>query len=141
MLCDGKHKQQFKQQFKYPRLLEIKGSARKARHACLHMMLSWFTDTAKPTLCSICTSFCECCWCFMDSLLLRVEWSPLLELYELTAEVKDENGDTLMKGLSAKVRLHLAACICIDRIQICTGEIPEAMQMCRSVRFNSPLQS
>ncbi len=33
----------------------------------------------------------------------RVEWSPLLELYELTAEVKDENGHTLMKGLSANV--------------------------------------
>ena len=33
----------------------------------------------------------------------RVEWSPMLELYELTAEVKDEQGRTLMKGLSAKV--------------------------------------
>ena len=35
--------------------------------------------------------------------MCRVEWSPLLELYELTAEVKDDNGRTLMKGLSAKV--------------------------------------
>ncbi|DBA93395.1 TPA: hypothetical protein ACH3X2_003664 [Trebouxia sp. C0005] len=43
--------------------------------------------------------------------MLKVEWSPLLELYELTAEVKDENGHTLMKGLSAKVGIfpgHMA---------------------------------
>ena len=32
----------------------------------------------------------------------------MLELYELTAEVKDEQGRTLMKGLSAKVcMLHI----------------------------------
>ena len=35
--------------------------------------------------------------------MCRMDWSPLLELYELTAEVKDENGRTLMRGLSAKV--------------------------------------
>ena len=39
--------------------------------------------------------------------MCRVEWSPLLELYELTAEVKDENGRTLMRGLSAKVSCRL----------------------------------
>ena len=36
-------------------------------------------------------------------MMCRVAWSPLLELYELTAEVKDEHGKTLLKGLSAKV--------------------------------------
>ncbi|DBA91536.1 TPA: hypothetical protein ACH3X1_003159 [Trebouxia sp. C0004] len=43
--------------------------------------------------------------------MLKVEWSPLLELYELTAEFKDETGHTLMKGLSAKVGIfpgHMA---------------------------------
>ena len=40
--------------------------------------------------------------------MYRVEWSPLLELYELTAEVKDENGRTLMRGLSAKVSFLLS---------------------------------
>lgn len=42
----------------------------------------------------------------------RVDWSPLLELYEVTAEVKDSQGRTLMKGLAAKVISfcqHLAA--------------------------------
>ena len=42
----------------------------------------------------------------------RVDWSPLLELYEVTAEVKDSQGRTLMKGLAAKVTRfcpHLAA--------------------------------
>ena len=35
-------------------------------------------------------------------MVARVDWSPMLELYELTAKVKDEQGHTLMKGLSAK---------------------------------------
>lgn len=33
----------------------------------------------------------------------RVDWDPLLELCELTAEVQDDNGRTILRGLSAKV--------------------------------------
>lgn len=82
----------------------------QVRHARLHMTSLRSIDTAKSMLHPIWISCCgsllahltpSCCW-------FRVEWSPLLELYELTAEVKDENGHTLMKGLSAKVRLHLS---------------------------------
>ena len=44
--------------------------------------------------------------------MCRVEWSPVLELYELTAEVQDENGHTLMKGLSVKVVFNALHMFC-----------------------------